>query len=108
MNFFRRDEEWELVLVMVTTITALLLLSNCYTNQNGIKETYYPLIDTRLKLHKYRENIQWIIFPKNNKRTEYCSTHYVWENIQPIYRPTGNGEYRWQYRVTKNNGKPWK
>ena len=82
----------------------LLLNSHCSsTNPNtGEEEAYYPLIDTRFKIHKYKENIQWLIFPNNDKKTEYCSVHFEWEDIKPVYRPTGNGEYRWQYQVNKN------
>ena len=72
----------------------------------GKKEIYYPLVDTRFKVHKYRENIQWLIFPKNNKRTEYCSVHYVWEDITPIYRKI-NEEFKYVYRVELNK-KSWK
>ena len=88
----------------------LLLNLHCApTNPVNKKEKiYYPLIDTRFKIHRYNENIQWLIFPKNEKKTKYCAIHFEWEDIKPIYRPAGNGEYRWQYRVTKNNGKPWK
>ena len=90
-------------------IYLLLNLHCATTNPNtGEEETYYPLIDTRFKIHRYKENIQWLIFPNNEKKTEYCAIHFEWEDIKPIYRPAGNGEYRWQYRVTKNNGKPWK
>jgi hypothetical protein len=91
-------------------VLLLLLMSSlrCASTNliTGEEETHYPLIDTRFKVHKYKDNIQWLIFPKNNKRTEYCSVHFVWEDIQPIYRPTGDGEYHWQYKVNKNK-KNW-
>ena len=100
-------EEWKLFWGWFILVI-LLLASGCSsTNQSGTTETHYPLLDTRLKLHKYKDNIQWVLFVKNNPRTEYCSVHFVWEDIQPLYRPTGNGEYKWQYRVNKNK-RSWK
>ena len=76
---------------------------NCASiNQNGKTETHYPLLDTSFKLHKYKYNIQWQLFVKANPRTEYCSVHFVWEDIKPLYRPTGSGEYRWVYQINKN------
>ena len=76
------------------------------TNQNGVGETHYPLIDTRLKIHKYKHNIQWQFFVKANPRTEYCSVHFVWEDIQPLYRKV-NEEMKWVYQVKKNK-RSWK
>jgi len=50
-----------------------------------------------------KQNINLIGFMyRTLKWTEYCSIHFKWEDIQPLYRPTGNGEYKWQYRVNKN------
>ena len=76
---------------------------NCASiNQNGKTETHYPLLDTSFKVHKYKENIQWMMFPKSNtKLTQYCSVHFEWEDITPIYKKT-NGEYIWHYRVRTN------
>ena len=91
----------------ITLLTILLLSSCSSTNKSGETETYYPLLDTSFKLHKYKHNIQWVLFVKNNPRTEYCSVHFVWEDIRPLYRPSGNGEYRWVYRVNKNK-RSWK
>ena len=50
----------------------LLLNLHCApTNPVNKKEKiYYPLIDTRFKIHRYNENIQWLIFPKNEKKTK--------------------------------------
>ena len=107
MSYINIREEWKLFWGWVILVI-LLLASGCSSiNQKGITETHYPLIDTRLKLHKYKHNIQWQLFVKNNPRTEYCSVHFIWEDIQPLYRPTGDGEYRWVYRVKKNK-RSWK
>ena len=76
------------------------------TNQHGVEESHYPLIDTRLKMHKYKHNIQWQFFVKANPRTEYCSVHFVWEDIHPLYRKV-NEEMKWVYQV-KLNKKTWK
>ena len=48
---------------LLVGISLLVLLCSCApTNQIGKTETHYPLIDTRLRIHKYKENIQWKIF----------------------------------------------
>jgi len=70
-------------------------------NQNGEAIKRYPLIDTRLRIHKYKHNIQWQFFVKANPRTEYCSAHHQWEDIKPIYRLV-NEEMKWVYQVGKN------
>ena len=99
-------EEWKLLILWILAVTFILIFSDCTSAPNKGIETHYPLLDTSFKLHKYRENIQWVLFPKNKKRTEYCSVHFGWEDIQPIYRQIGD-DYKWQYKVTKNK-KSWK
>lgn len=86
---------------IMLSIILTLTLSNCAsTNQNGTK--YYPLIDTRLRIHKYKDNIQWKLFPLDKKKLiHYCSVHFEWEDIKPIYRKV-NEEMKWVYRVSKN------
>ena len=71
------------------------------TNQHGVEEKHYPLIDTRLRLHKYKDNIQWQFFVTSNPRTEYCSVHFQWEDIRPMYRKI-NEEMKWVFQVNKN------
>ena len=71
------------------------------TNQSGEAVKHYPLIDTSLKVHKYKDNIQWQFFVKRNPSTEYCSAHHQREDIKPIYRLV-NEEMKWVYQVTKN------
>jgi len=102
MRYINIKDEWKLLIGWIILVILLLLSGCASTNQSGITETHYPLLDTSFKLHKYKDNIQWVLFVKHNPRTEYCSIHFVWEDIQPLYRPTGNGEYRWVYRVNKN------
>ena len=95
------------LIFLVLCLVVCLIGWNCSsTNQNGKTETHYPLLDTSFKLHKYKHNIQWQLFVKNNPRTEYCSVHFVWEDIQPRYRMI-NEEYKWVYRVNKNK-RSWK
>ena len=87
---------------IVLCLLAIIIFNNCSSvNQNGLKETHYLLIDTKLKIHKYRHNIQWQFFVKRNPRTEYCSAHHQWEDIRPIYRLV-NQEMKWVYQVNKN------
>ena len=87
---------------LVMCLIVVLLYWNCSsTNQHGVEEKHYPLIDTRLRIHKYRHNIQWQLFVKSNPRTEYCSVHYEWEDIKPIYRKV-NEEMKWVFQVNKN------
>jgi len=98
----KNKEEWQLLIVFIISIIFILYAYGCSSvNQNGKIETHYPLIDTRLKIHKYKHNIQWQFFVKNNPRTEYCSVHFEWEDIQPIYKQIGD-DYKWHYRVNKN------
>jgi len=101
-------EKLQNVKLLVGSSLLILLCSCASTNPvTGEEETHYPLIDTRLKIHKYKENIQWMIFPKHNTQlTQYCSVHFEWEDITPIYRKV-NEEYKWLYRVNKNK-KSWK
>jgi hypothetical protein len=91
------------IVFLVLCLVICLINWNCSsTNQHGVEETHYPLIDTRLKVHKYKDNIQWMLFPKNNtKLTQYCSVHFEWEDITPVYRQI-NEEYKWVYQVKKN------
>ena len=92
---------------LVMCLIVVLLNWNCSsTNQHCVEEKHYPLIDTRLRIHKYRHNIQWQLFVKSNPRTEYCSVHYEWEDIRPIYRLV-NEEMKWVFQVNKNK-KSWK
>ena len=95
-----------LVWLVLCMVFVLVSWDCSSTNQNGVEETHYPLIDTRLKIHKYKHNIQWQFFVKANPRTEYCSVHFVWEDIQPLYRKV-NEEMKWVYQV-KLNKKSWK
>ena len=107
MSYVHIKEEWKLFWGWLILVILLLLSGCASTNKSGEEETHYPLLDTSFKLHKYKHNIQWVLFVKNNPRTEYCSVHFKWEDIQPLYRPSGNGEYRWVYRVNKNK-RSWK
>ena len=92
---------------LVMCLVFVLFNWNCSsTNQHGVEEKHYPLIDTRLRIHKYRHNIQWQLFVKSNPRTEFCSVHYEWEDIRPIYRLV-NEEMKWVFQVNKNK-KSWK
>ena len=92
---------------LVMCLVFVLFNWNCSsTNQHGVEEKHYTLIDTRLRIHKYRHNIQWQLFVKSNPRTEYCSVHYEWEDIRPIYRLV-NEEMKWVFQVNKNK-KSWK
>ena len=87
---------------LVMCLIVVLLNWNCSsTNQHGVEEKHYPLIDTRLRIHKYRHNIQWQLFVKCNPRTEFCSVHYEWEDIRPMYRLV-NEEMKWVFQVNKN------
>jgi len=92
---------------LVMCLVFVLFNWNCSsTNQHGVEEKHYPLIDTRLRIHKYRHNIQWQLFVKSNPRTEFCSVHYEWEDIRPMYRLV-NEEMKWVFQVNKNK-KSWK
>ena len=92
------------VMLHIIPIIILIILSvSCSTiNTQGHIETNYPLIDTRLRIHKYKDNIQWKIYPLDKKLlTHYCKNHHQWEDIRPTYRKV-NEEMKWVYRVSKN------
>ena len=95
-----------LVWLVMCLVFVLFNWNSSSTNQHGVEEKHYPLIDTRLRIHKYRHNIQWQLFVKSNPRTEFCSVHYEWEDIRPIYRLV-NEEMKWVFQVNKNK-KSWK
>ena len=94
-------EEWKIFIGWTILVILLLLFGCSSTNENGKIETHYPLLDTSFKLHKYKNNIQWVLFVEKDMRTEYCSVHFEWEDIQPIYKQIGD-DYKWHYRVNKN------
>ena len=96
------------IIHIVLCLLAVIVFNNCSSvNQRGLidssesKETQFLLIDTKLKVHKYKHNIQWQFFIKANPRTEYCSIHFEWEDIRPIYRLV-NEEMKWVFQVNKN------
>jgi hypothetical protein len=87
---------------MIFLLFCLFLIFSNWTcastnSLTGEEETHYPLIDTRLKMHRYKDIIQW----RHSKITVYCSVHFEWEDITPVYRNI-NEEYKWVYQVKKN------
>ena len=65
---------------------------------------FYPLIDDKAIMHKYRDNFDKLIFPRHNRKlTQYCSVHRNWEDIKAIWSKNGGDNFRWQYHVMKNN-----
>ena len=64
---------------------------------------YYPLIDNKAIMHKYRDNFDKMIFPQHNEKlTQYCAIHKNWEDIKAMWSKNGGDYYRWQYNVKKN------
>lgn len=61
------------------------------------------VIDTKLKLHKYDNEIYKEIFYLNNKESVggYCIKHSEFENIKKIRRYTADGKQT-MYKVTKS------
>ena len=95
------------LLHLMIAIVCILLFKGCGSTRPEETTVYYPLIDTHLKYHKYKENIHLMIFPKQNQKlTQYCALHYVWDDITPIYRKI-NGQWKYIYRVNINK-KSWK
>ena len=68
------------------------------------KITSFPLKDYTGKIHKYRDNFDSFIFPRDNRKlTQYCAFHCEWENIKAVWsRDKRTGEYGYSYIVTKN------
>ena len=71
-------------------------------NEKPLKR-FYPLIDNKAIMHKYRDNFDKLIFPRHNRKlTQYCSVHRNWEDIKAIWSKNGGENFRWQYHVMKN------
>ena len=67
------------------------------------KITSYPLKDYKGELHKYRDNFDSFIFPRDNKKlTQYCAFHFQWEDIKAVYGKGEDGQWRYSYIVTRN------
>ena len=67
------------------------------------KITSYPLKDYKGELHKYRDNFDSFIFPRDSKKlTQYCAFHFDWEDIKAVYKKDENGEWGYSYIVSKN------
>jgi hypothetical protein len=65
--------------------------------------TSFPLLDTRDILHKYRDNFDKIIFPRNNQLlTRYCGAHFQWESIKAVWKCEEDGNYKWYYTISKS------
>ena len=110
MSEFERQACKVLGIILFCIVCVLALqIFGCAPNKSQASEAdrHYPLIDTRLIVHKYKDNIQLMLFPKDNtKLTQYCSVHFEWEDIKPMYRKV-NEEWQWTYQVKKNK-KSWK
>ena len=64
----------------------------------------FPLVDYKGVVHRYRDDFDKLIFPRHNKKlTQYCAVHFDWENIKAVWsKDKRNGEFRWNYYVTKH------
>ena len=96
-------------------ILAFLLINGCGSTSGKIpiarvptKITSYPLIDYKGEQHKYRDNFDSFIFPRDSKKlTQYCAFHFEWEDIKAVYGKDENGQWGYSYIVSKNK-KSWK
>ncbi len=67
------------------------------------KITSYPLEDYEGELHKYRDDFDSFVFPRDNQElTQYCAFHYQWEDIKVVYSRNKNNEWGYHYIVSKN------
>ena len=72
------------------------------------KITSFPLEDYKGELHKYKDNFDSFIFPRDSKKlTQYCVFHFEWEDIKAVYGKDENGQWGYSYIVSKNK-KSWK
>jgi hypothetical protein len=72
------------------------------------KITSFPLEDHKGELHKYRDNFDSFIFPRDSKKlTQYCAFHFEWEDIKAVYGKDEHGEWGYSYIISKNK-KSWK
>ena len=91
-------------------IPIILIHWNCTNAPNGAipivkvptKITSYPLQDYEGEEHKYRDDFDSFVFPRDNQElTQYCAFHHQWEDIKVVYSRT-NGEWGYHYIVSKN------
>lgn len=103
--------------VAIRIIALLLLLLNCGPTLHERLEpeyilkshpTYqkeeYPLIDYNGIEHRFKHDLEKIVFATHKRRlTKFCRTHRHWEHIQAVWsKDKINGQFRWNYFVTKD------
>tara|TARA_Y100000310_G_C20500880_1_gene723928 strand:+ start:232 stop:558 length:327 start_codon:yes stop_codon:yes gene_type:complete len=72
------------------------------------KITSYPLLDRNGKEHKYKDNFDSFIFPRDNRKLiQYCAFHFEWEDIRAVYMRDKYGKWGYSY-IVKKNKKSWK
>jgi hypothetical protein len=87
---------------------AILFLLLVFITGCSSRITSYPLIDTKLKLHKYgTDSFKETFFLKDSKSISlYCIKHSEWEDIKGINSiNAGDNSHRTLYKVTKNEEK---
>jgi len=106
--------------LLLALIILLVLAHGCVSNLtykgdtvSGVvrvptKVTSFPLKDHKGELHKYKDNIDSFIFPRDSKKlTQYCAFHFEWEDIRAVYKKDKYGEWGYSY-IVKKNKKSWK
>jgi hypothetical protein len=102
---------------MILALLCIVLLKKCTSAPNGainleevitIEEPHdtirsFPLLDNRGVLHKYRDDFDKLIFPKDNRKlTQYCGKHFQWESIKARWKKNNIGEWGWSYMVSRS------
>lgn len=100
-------------------IPIILIHWNCTNAPNGAfnhipivkvptKITSYPLEDFEGEIHKYRDNFDNFVFPRDNQAlTQFCSFHRQWEDIKVVYSRNSKGKWGHHYVVSRNKRRKW-
>ena len=94
------------ILFLLIVILGLQLIS-CASNNQVAPETpkiskkqIISLLDSSGSLHKYKINVSKLSLPNDNQLlTQYCMSHYQWENIT-VFRHLKDGSVETWYRIS--------
>mgnify|MGYP005991463629 FL=1 len=83
-------------------LSSLLFVSSCVIRPVTTSRPLFPLVDDRLVVHKYWNDIH---IPRHKKRViVYCATHFQWEVVKRVYTPKRG----MKWRVNKHKrGRRW-
>ena len=77
------------MLKKLLVLSSLLFASSCAVQSVTTSRPLFPLVDDRLVVHKYWNDIHVDVhIPRHKKRViVYCATHFQWEVVKRVYVP---------------------